>query len=689
MKKFAKLLSMVLAVAMVLTMFVGAFEYKDDAAIDEDKAEAVYAVYDWAIMQGKELVDGTIKFDPKGLLTRDEMSKIMYAMTEIGLDVESYYGGFLSVFSDAAKVPNWSKNYMGYAYIQNIFIGNDQKQINALGTLSYVQTAIVLLRAMQYEKFDDTYKVGDVEYGRYEGPKWFNNAVADGISAGLFKGLDISNFKADITREDVAVMIYNAVKSDKCVFDFSKTLAQKSNDIVVGTETKDKVDYFKLADGTLYPIGDLKVADYIGKEVEFSLEDKEIVSTIKVVNSTSIDTTIGAITVSDDGKTLKIGDDKVVDGKLVGEEAKDNYKAYVFQNGGIDSADIAIGNKDNLSKTLFGWLNAEKTKTGFDFQTATVIVNSGKKIISIVYNPVVFANTKDIVVTAEVDESKNVLTGKYYVMLGGKKVYVPELVNELPDNTWVAASLNGDTAEIVGFPKIVDISKLNATKKIVKGETVYSFTVNGSTAINVADVAAAFINNYPSVTDEALYNALAGTGKNILVFEDKIIGLDSQVSQDVSTAVILDYMSSYSGGIEYVTADAIVDGALTQLTVKADAINDLDVGNVYVIDYASEDDGNVKKGDMTLTKDVFVYQNKAIEQFVTALGSIKLDGGVGDVDLADKTLIGFDVKAGTLFDASKLVVIGESAKLDGKNIYKGALTVSVSANVVIVLYTIG
>lgn len=689
MKKFAKLLSMVLAVAMVLTMFVGAFEYKDDAAIDEDKAEAVYAVYDWAIMQGKELVDGTIKFDPKGLLTRDEMSKIMYAMTEIGLDVESYYGGFLSVFSDAAKVPNWSKNYMGYAYIQNIFIGNDQKQINALGTLSYVQTAIVLLRAMQYEKFDDTYKVGDVEYGRYEGPKWFNNAVADGISAGLFKGLDISNFKADITREDVAVMIYNAVKSDKCVFDFSKTLAQKSNDIVVGTETKDKVDYFKLADGTLYPIGDLKVADYIGKEVEFSLEDKEIVSTIKVVNSTSIDTTIGAITVSDDGKTLKIGDDKVVDGKLVGEEAKDNYKAYVFQNGGIDSADIAIGNKDNLSKTLFGWLNAEKTKTGFDFQTATVIVNSGKKIISIVYNPVVFANTKDIVVTAEVDESKNVLTGKYYVMLGGKKVYVPELVNELPDNTWVAASLNGDTAEIVGFPKIVDISKLNATKKIVKGETVYSFTVNGSTAINVADVAAAFINNYPSVTDEALYNALAGTGKNILVFEDKIIGLDSQVSQDVSTAVILDYMSSYSGGIEYVTADAIVDGALTQLTVKADAINDLDVGNVYVIDYASEDDGNVKKGDMTLTKDAFVYQNKAIEQFVTALGSIKLDGVAGDVDLADKTLIGFDVKAGTLFDASKLVVIGESAKLDGKNIYKGALTVSVSANVVIVLYTIG
>lgn len=681
MKKFAKLLSMVLAVAMVLTMFVGAFEYKDDAAIDEDKAEAVYAVYDWAVMQGNDKGE----FNPKGLLTRDEMSKIMYALKEVGLDVASYYGGFLSVFTDAAKVPNWSKNYMGYAYIQNIFIGNDQKQINALGNLSYVQAAIVLLRAMGMENANNTYKVGDVEYNRYEGPKWFNNAVADGITNKLFEDLDISDFKANITREDVAVMIYNAV-GEKNAYNFA--IAQKANDIVVGIETKDKVDYFELADGTLYPIGDLKVADYIGKEVEFSLEDKEIVSAIKVVNSTSIDTTIGAIIVSDDGTTLKIGNDKVVDGKLV----KDGYKAYVFQNGDIDSADIAIGNKDNLSKTLFGWLNAEKTKTGFDFQNATVIVNSGKKIISIVYNPVVFVNTANVVVKPEVDGK--VLTGKYQVTLPNDvTVYVPELINELPNNTWLAVSLSGDTAEIVGFPKIVDISKLSATKKGSGVSAVYSFTVDGSTAINVADVASAFVysKDYQNITDETLYNALAGTGKNILVFEDKIIGLDSQVSQDVSIAVVLDYVSSYSGGIEYVTMDAIVDGALTQLTAKADAITGLAVGKVYVIDYADADDGDVKKGDMTLTLDSNFSDGYAVKQFVTALGEITLNKASCDrtVSLTGKTLIGYDVQTNTVFDANNLVVIGDSAKLDGKNIYKGALSVAISQHAVIVLYDIG
>lgn len=680
MKKFAKLLSMVLAVAMVLTMFVGAFEYKDDAAIDEDKAEAVYAVYDWAVMQGNDKGE----FNPKGLLTRDEMSKIMYALKEVGLDVASYYGGFLSVFTDAAKVPNWSKNYMGYAYIQNIFIGNDQKQINALGNLSYVQAAIVLLRAMGMENANNTYKVGDVEYNRYEGPKWFNNAVADGITNKLFEDLDISDFKANITREDVAVMIYNAVSTNKAKF----KVADKMNDIVVGTETKDKVDYFELADGTLYPIGDLKVADYIGKEVEFSMEDKEIVSTIKVVNSTSIDTTIGAIVIKDG--ELKVGSDVIVK-----KADLSKYSAYVFQNGAIDEENIEIGTEKNAAGTktnLYGWLDVEANRTGFDFQNATVIVNSGKKIISIVYNPVVFVNTANVVVKPEVDGK--VLTGKYQVTLpDGVTVYVPELINELPNNTWLAVSLNGDTAEIVGFPKIVDISKLSATKKGSSVNAVYSFTVDGSTAINVADVASAFVysKDYQNITDETLYNALAGTGKNILVFEDKIIGLDSQVSQDVSIAVVLDYVSSYSGGIEYVTMDAIVDGALTQLTAKADAITGLAVGKVYVIDYADADDGDVKKGDMTLTLDSNFSDGYAVKQFVTALGEITLNKASADrtVSLTGKTLIGYDVQTNTVFDVNNLVVIGDSAKLDGKNIYKGALSVAISQHAVIVLYDIG
>ena len=46
MKKFARLLSMVLAVATVLTLCVGAFDYVDAADIDKSKVGAVNAVYD-------------------------------------------------------------------------------------------------------------------------------------------------------------------------------------------------------------------------------------------------------------------------------------------------------------------------------------------------------------------------------------------------------------------------------------------------------------------------------------------------------------------------------------------------------------------------------------------------------------------------------------------------------------------
>ena len=266
MKKFARLLSMVLAVATVLTLCVGAFDYVDAADIDKSKVGAVNAVYDWGIMQGNNKGE----FNPKGLLTRDEMSKIIYAMKEIGLDVGSYYGGFLTAaFVDAAKVPAWSKNYMGYAYIENIFVGNAKKEINALGNLSYVQATIVLLRAMGVE---GTYKANNTEYNLFEGPKWFMNAISYGAANKLFKGLDIADFNANITREDVAVMIKNAVAAKPRAFQ----LAEKVEGVVIGTKQNDKkVDCFEFANGELYPIGDLKVADFMGKKVEFCVEPAE------------------------------------------------------------------------------------------------------------------------------------------------------------------------------------------------------------------------------------------------------------------------------------------------------------------------------------------------------------------------------------------------------------------------------
>ena len=709
MKKFAKLLSMVLAVAMVLTMFVGAFEYKDDAAIDEDKAEAVSAVYDYGVMQGNDKGE----FNPKGYLTRDEMSKIMYALAAGGWTTPaSYYAGFLTAFADGASVPNWSKSYMGYAYISSIFIGNDQNKINALGNLSYVQAAIVLLRSMKVETADDTYKVGDVEYGRYEGPKWFNNAVGDGAQAGLFEGLDITDFKANITREDVAVMVYNAIESAAKKAEFK--LATPASGVVIGVGGTDD-EFFMLNDEnkTLYPIGDLNVWDYMGRNVEFNYsssksdasdkaddEKKEIVSAIKLADCTEIDTTIGAIVIKDG--ELKVGSDVIIKKADLAD-----YRAYVFQNGDIDEENIKIGTEKNAAGTetnLYGWLDFEANRTGFDFQNVTFVVNTKAKIVSLIYNPVVFWKVDSSMIKEKIE--KNQYTGEYYYDADSDSQFdegdinVPAVVNTLPNGTWVAASLSGNTASVVGFPQTVDYSKINA----VKTKDGYAFTVNGETAVYAADTDALYFNaaQKPTMkTDAEFFAALVGSG-TALVYNNWIIAVELTATQgNTQYAYVVDYTASISGGKIVYTVDAIVNSALTQITVKADGLRDtngtsklttLAQGDIFVISTSSEEKDGLEIGDTILTKQTKTAARK-IAQFVTALNQITL-GTDTIVKIPNAVLIGIDVKAGTTFDPSQLVVIGEEATLAGKKIVKDSLTVEVvgsddEAKVIVVYYTIG
>ena len=81
-----------------------------------------------------------------------------------------------------------------------------------------------------------TYVVDGKTYNLFEGPKWFENAVSYGAKYKLFKGLDIADFNASITREDVAVMIKNAVESNPHAFQ----LAEKVAGVVISTKQNDK-----------------------------------------------------------------------------------------------------------------------------------------------------------------------------------------------------------------------------------------------------------------------------------------------------------------------------------------------------------------------------------------------------------------------------------------------------------------
>ena len=662
MKKFARLLSMVLAVATVLTLCVGAFDYVDAADIDESKVKAVNAVYDWGIMQGNNKGE----FNPKGLLTRDEMSKIMYAMKEVGLDVESYYGGFLTAaFVDAAKVPAWSRNYMGYAYIENIFVGNAKKEINALGNLSYVQATIVLLRALGADRygFDNnpegmkiTYVVDGKTYNLFEGPKWFENAVSYGAKYKLFKGLDIADFNASITREDVAVMIKNAVESNPHVFQ----LAEKVEGVVIGTKQNDKkVDCFEFANGNLYPIGDLKVADFMGKKVEFCVEDGKVVSAIKSLDKGVVNTTVGAIDEKDgyyraDEKNFA----KIADVKT----------AYLFKNNTMKGAEVAID-------VLKAELEAEQNGLGFE---AITLINNGDSI-SVIYNPVVFIDGNFVKsiggIKREVKDKK--YTGKYYVSYKGNDLYVP--MSKLADNAWLAVSLNGDTVEVAGTLTTIDVADINAS---VKGGN-YTFTYKGE-EMTVVTAKNAVLGNVTMLSGDAdMFAQIAGGDAkklNALVYGNLILGVSAkpEAPKPLGTyAYVLDVTTTASAGNTIYVVKALINAEIKTIIVKAAGVEGTPVvGNVYEYSLLAKDNEELglKKGDVVLANGMKVTLKSWDKKDFDA------------TKLSDKVVVVYNKDLDTVIDATKLIAKDGVVTLEGVEIYEGALGYYEGAEYIFIQY---
>ena len=667
MKKFARLLSMVLAVATVLTLCVGAFDYVDAADIDESKVDAVNAVYDWGIMQGNNKGE----FNPKGLLTRDEMSKIMYAMKEVGLDVESYYGGFLTAaFVDAAKVPAWSKNYMGYAYIENIFVGNAKKEINALGNLSYVQATIVLLRALGADRmygFDNnpegvkiTYVVDGKTYNLFEGPKWFENAVSYGAKYKLFKGLDIADFNANITREDVAVMIKNAV--DHAPYAFQ--LAEKVEGVVIGTKQNDKkVDCFEFASGELYPIGDLKVADFIGKKVEFCVEpaepkeDRKVVSAIKSLDKGVVNTTVGAIDEKDgyyraDEKNFA----KIADVKT----------AYLFKNNTMKGAEVEID-------VLKAELKAEQNGLGFE---AITLINNGDSI-SVIYNPVVFIDGNFVKsiggIKREVKDNK--YTGKYYVTYNRNDLYVP--MKKLDDNAWLAVRVNGNEVEVVGTPKTIDVADINAS---VKGGN-YTFTYKDE-EMTVVTAKNAVLGNVTMLSKDAdMFDKIASKDAktlNALVYGNLILGVSkkAEAPKPLGTyAYVLDVTTTASAGNTIYVVKALVNAEIKTIIVKAAGVEGTPVvGNVYEYSLLAKDNEELglKKGDVVLANGTKVTLKSWDKKDFDA------------TKLSDKVVVVYNKDLDTVIDATKLIAKDGVVTLEGEEIYEGALSIYEGAEYILI-----
>ena len=203
MKNLKRVLSLGLASVMLLGMMVmGASAATFSDAADIKNTEAVNMMTALNVINGKD----TGAFDPNGLVTRAEMAK-MITMILFGGEEPALAAGSTSKFSDVA-LNHWARKYIEYCAGENLGIiaglgdGTFAPDANITGT----QAAKMALVALGYNP---------TVYGFENNKDWEININyrANTKEANLYNGLKNLNPSAQITRDQAAQILYNALKA--------------------------------------------------------------------------------------------------------------------------------------------------------------------------------------------------------------------------------------------------------------------------------------------------------------------------------------------------------------------------------------------------------------------------------------------------------------------------------------------
>ena len=197
MKNLKEVLSLVLALAMALSLMTVAFAADASDYDDYDEVtytEAVDVMSAMGVFNG--VGDGS-SFDPTGTLTREQAAKIITYMIAGQTEADKLVAT-IAPYSDVAAT-RWSAGSIAYCTSEGIIAGTGDGTFQPTGELTGLAFAKMLLTALGY----------DAEIENLVGPSWAINTAKLAVTAGLTQGLDIS-LTAPMTREQAAQMALNA-----------------------------------------------------------------------------------------------------------------------------------------------------------------------------------------------------------------------------------------------------------------------------------------------------------------------------------------------------------------------------------------------------------------------------------------------------------------------------------------------
>lgn len=199
MRNLKKVLSLVLCLAMMLSvMVVGAGATYSD--VDEvEHLDAVYLLSALGIVEGRDTGD----FDPAANITRAEAAKLV-ACLNLGSNPVPNANG-VSSFDDVVNTANvkWANDYIEYCVSQGSINGVGGNRFAPNSNVTGVQFAKMLLGILGYKAAEEG----------YTGPNWEYNVNIDAVKANLYKGLEDIDPTEALSRDDAAQMMYNALKA--------------------------------------------------------------------------------------------------------------------------------------------------------------------------------------------------------------------------------------------------------------------------------------------------------------------------------------------------------------------------------------------------------------------------------------------------------------------------------------------
>ena len=204
MRNLKKILALVLALMMVLSVMVFASaanydDYSDKDQVSPEYAEAVEVLTGMDIFWGSEN-----SFYPKSNVTRAEVATLLYRIMTgdiTGSQVGIYkdYG----MFDDVLET-NWFAGYVNYAANGELVVGVGDNKYNPKGNVTGYEWITMLLRAIGYDA-----------NGEISGSTWKITAASQAKQAGILGSFNEATLNSALTREQVAYLLFNAIQARK------------------------------------------------------------------------------------------------------------------------------------------------------------------------------------------------------------------------------------------------------------------------------------------------------------------------------------------------------------------------------------------------------------------------------------------------------------------------------------------